>query len=698
MNDSPINLQINYMFKTVFTNFLIMIIDKTAILFNVSKSRVEKSVVNCSAGRLTNSLSLRELRTVTNLSITGEIDTRDFKTMRDKMPLLSDIDMSDVVICSYSDKQDNEIPHYAFCNWTNLTSIIMPNSVTRISVYAFSGCTNLSSITIPESVTSIGHKAFSGCTGLKTINYNAIRNTSDYTSKYSPFYNLFNVNVFNIGPKVEIIPAYFFEDCSSLTSIDIPNSVTSIGQSAFSGHSRLKYINIPVGVSYIGQSAFSGCSSLTSINIPADIHCIDNELFFGCTSLSTISIPETVRSIGDAAFSGCTGLTSINIPDTVRSIGDSAFANCSGLDSITIPEAVNSIGNAAFSGCTGLKTINYNAIKNTFTYSPDCTPAFQSLCNITTFNIGDKVQTIPAHLLDGCTNISSITIPDTVTSIGRLAFSECRNLDTVNYNAIKNTLNYSYGESPFHNLTNLTVVNIGEKVKSLSNYLFSDCTRIREINTLAIPPPSLDATTFNNVSKNIPVYLPASSRKDYVFDPYWSEFSRIYVKEGEDNTDYSDKKMVSIMTVGSGYVLKQLVNAGESVSFLIAPDNNFKIESLTVNGKNMLNSLDANGYLNLKSLTENKTIVISPENITSENIVSKADDNSIRSWSANGKLIIESNNEMTQVELLDHEGQLLETNQNLRFAYELNYPAESVNTIRVKLVSGELKTIKIELK
>ena len=212
-----------------------------------------------------------------------------------------------------------------------------------------------------------------------------------------------NVKTVKFAGDITGIGSSAFRGCSSLTSIDIPNSVTSIGERAFDGCSSLKkvyitdlsawcritfnsisanplcnggalYLNgkevkdlvIPDDVTKIGKSAFSGCSSLSSVSIPNSVTSIGYSAFFEC-SLTSIEIPNSVTSIGDSAFYGCSSLTSIEIPNSVTSIGNSAFWNCSSLTSVTIGNSVTSIGNSAFWNCNSLKKITVNA-----TTPPDC--------------------------------------------------------------------------------------------------------------------------------------------------------------------------------------------------------------------------------------------------------------------------------------------------------------------------------------
>ena len=145
-----------------------------------------------------------------------------------------------------------------------------------------------------------------------------------------------------------------FQNCYSLTQINIPNSVTSIESSAFYSCYSLTQINIPDSVTSIESSAFYTCCSLTQINIPDNVTGIGSSAFYNCCSLTQINIPDSVTSIGDYAFGNCYSLTHINIPDNVTGIGSGTFYNCCSLTQINIPDSVTSIGSSAFYSCKTL--------------------------------------------------------------------------------------------------------------------------------------------------------------------------------------------------------------------------------------------------------------------------------------------------------------------------------------------------------
>ena len=278
---------------------------------------------------------------------------------------------------------------------------------------------------------------------------------------------------------VTSIGGYAFCDCSNLTKVTIPNSVTSIG-----GY------------------AFLNCSGLTSVTIPNSVTSIDGSAFQNCSGLTSVTIPNSVTSIGGSAFQNCSGLTSVTIPNSVTSIGGYAFYQCSGLTSVTIPNSVTSIGNYAFSGCSALKTLNYNAVSCADFGNTNYHPFYNS--GITAIYIGNNVQKIPANFALNLKNITSITIPIFVTSIGDNAFTGCSALKTINYNATS-CADFSSGNNhPFSNsgvtvinignsveiipvnfaygMPKLSSVNMGNSIKSIGSNAFYNCSGLSKVN------------------------------------------------------------------------------------------------------------------------------------------------------------------------------------------------------------------------
>ena len=405
----------------------------------------------------------------------------------------------------------------AFSGCDGLTSVTIPDSVTSIGSSAFEGCSGLTSVTIGNGVTSIGGRAFMGCHKLAEV-YN--KSSLDITTENSEngYVAYYAKNVYTeeggswftdttdgfrlfydgtdgylmgyYGEEIAItlpdgftaydgtevteyaIYDYAFYSCDGLTSVTIPDSVTSIGSYAFYGCSGLTSVIIPDSVTSIGNSAFDGCTGLTSITIPDSVTSIGSYAFEGCTGLTSITIPDSVTSIGNSAFDGCTGLTSITIPDSVTIIGDSAFYGCSGLTSVIIPDSVTSIGSSAFYGCSGLTSVT---IPDSVTSIGDY--AFLSCSGLTSITIPDSVTIIGDSAFYGCSGLTSITIGNSVTSIGSAAFYGCSGLTSV---IIPDSVT-SIGSSAFCGCSGLTSVIIPDSVTSIGNVAFYDCSGLTSV-------------------------------------------------------------------------------------------------------------------------------------------------------------------------------------------------------------------------
>ena len=350
--------------------------------------------------------------------------------------------------------------------------------ITTIGDRAFFNRSSLTSVTIPDSVTSIGDEAFHLCRSLQKFE--------------GMFVSEDGRCLIVDGVLNSFAPA-------GITKYTIPDSVTSIGVSAFSYYNNLTSVTIPDSVTTIGDEAFYHCSSLTSVTIPDSVTSIGNSAFSGCSSLTSVTIPDSVTSIGNSAFSGCSSLTSVTIPDSVTSIGDYAFSSCSSLKSVTIPESVTTIGDYAFYACN----------------------------NLTSVTIPDSLITIGDCAFSNCDNLTSITIPDSVTSIGDQAFSSCINLTSV---TISESVT-SIGDRAFYRCARITSVTIPESVTTIGYDAFAYCLSLTSVYCKPTTPPEGSSIMFGNPNYigDMKIYVPTESVELYKNASNWIYYASVIV-------------------------------------------------------------------------------------------------------------------------------------------------------------------------
>ena len=368
-------------------------------------------------------------------------------------------------------------------NYIGLSSIDIPISVkyneknyivTNIGDSTFYGCRSLKSVTIPNKVTSIEKCAFAYCTCLTSI---------------------------TIGNRVTDIGFGAFHSCTSLTSITIPNSVTSIGGDAFSG-TLLRSVTIPNSVTSIGAAAFTDCISLTSVIIGNSVTNIVGSPFQNCRSLRSV-VWNAKKCKTYCPFYGCYNISVFVFGDEVDSIPGILCYEMTNLKSITIPNSVTSIESSVFRRCSGLTSIIWNAKNCEIVESNKYHETlFGEICDsITSFTFGNEVEHIPAYICAGMRNLTSTTIPNSVTSIGEGAFLDCGGLATVTIpnsvtsigdrafdgcnieTVVWNAKNCVYSPNLFMGDTIRSLV-FGDEVESIPSHF---CSYQFELNSVNIP-------------------------------------------------------------------------------------------------------------------------------------------------------------------------------------------------------------------
>ena len=430
------------------------------------------------------------------------------------------------------------------CN-TSATSVTIPATVTdnnvtytvtAIAADAFSGCTALTTVIMePTTPPTLGNDAFANCNELANIyvpagtsgayktawadyaskiedygtcgtnvywSYNSTSHKltifgtgamADYSYSNRPWFSFrTDITTVDIRNGVTTIGEDAFDGCNALTNISIPTSVTSIGDYAFSNCYSLSSIELPTSLTSICKGTFNTCKSLTSITIPAGVTSIDDQAFEWCTALTSIDLPASVTSIGYYAFSLCTALSSIELPTSLTTICEKAFEACTSLTSITIPASVTRIDSYAFVKCSSLESISV-AEGNTVYDS-------RNGCNAIIIKESNK-------LLLGCKNT---VIPTGVTSIGKEAFYKC---------------------------TGLTSITIPESVTSIGNYAFSGCTALTTVFMEPTTPPTLGNDVFDDCDALANIYVPAGTTETYKTTGNWATYKDIIQTGGTCGTN-----------------------------------------------------------------------------------------------------------------------------------------------------------------
>ena len=382
------------------------------------------------------------------------------------------------------------------------------------------------------------------------------------------------------------------------------------------------YNGITYSVTSIGYQAFSECSSLTSITIPNSVTSIDYGAFSDCSSLTSITIPNSVTSIGGDAFSRCTSLTSITIPNSVTSIGGDAFSRCTSLTSITIPNSVTNITEGRwglFYGCTSLSYPIYNS--KFFVYLPEnyqggytipngiteiCGYAFYGCSGLTSISIPNSVTSIGDHAFDGCSSLTSVNIPNSVTSIGSAAFYNCTSLTSVNLSNNLTKIEFY----TFEDCSSLTSITIPQNVTSIGAEAFRNCTSLTEVTSLNPIPPVKDTfyskiDAFDGVDHTIPLYVPKGSVLKYKAADWWRNFVIIREISDKDNDIY-----LTINDGAHGNVKLRIDKENPYMTMKLEAESGWHVHSVTLNGDNVTAEVASDGTYTTPAINSNSLLSV----------------------------------------------------------------------------------------
>lgn len=384
---------------------------------------------------------------------------------------------------------------------------------------AFTG--NLAILSFKElqyftGLTQIGDKAFQKCVSLISIAL-----PESVTSIGNSAFDQCAFGSITLPDNLKTIGKNAFQGCDRLQSIKIPEGVTSIGEDAFYLCTGLKSATLPSTLTKIARATFKGCNGLTYIRINEGVESIGDEAFFGCSGMAAVALPSTVTTIGKQAFHGCRSMTAIVIPDSVTSIGTEAFKKCSGLTSIAVPKAITAIPDELFYECVSLGSVllpdGLTSIGNS---------AFAYCTRLNGVTLPSRLATIGQSAFLNCKGLTAISIPTTLETISDRAFSNCDQLSKVVMTKGLKTI----GKYAFYTCPALKTVVIPETVSAIGEYAFHLCTAMESIQVLNTTPPTGGKGMFGKTN-DCPIYVPAASVSKYKAADLWSVYaSRIQAK------------------------------------------------------------------------------------------------------------------------------------------------------------------------
>lgn len=375
------------------------------------------------------------------------------------------------------------IGNSAFSDNYALKSVTIPDSVTTMGSYCFNNCTSLESLVLGDGLTAVSSHAFHGCKALKTVEFGA---NLESIGQHA-FWECYALTNFSLPDKLKLIDIWAFFHCTSLTELTIPGSVTTIGESAFNGCTGIKNLTIQDGVTTISTNAFKGCTGISKLVLPDSVTYLGTSAFNGCKALETASLGSGLTAIGKYAFQDCEALTKVTMGDNVTTIGYEAFYGCHALKSINLSEKLVTIEGRAFWVCNSLERISFpESLKTIGEY------AFSDCNSLKKLTIPGTVETVGNFAFTGCKNLETVEIEEGVLTIGNGAFQNCSKLGmdldpdsplSFNYVTIPDSVTY-LGKQAFSGCTLMEDISLGEGITEIGYHTFNDC---KSLDSVLIP-------------------------------------------------------------------------------------------------------------------------------------------------------------------------------------------------------------------
>ena len=354
-----------------------------------------------------------------------------------------------------------------------LANVKLSSNIKRMESGAFGNCTSLTEITIPKSLEEAGREYGFGM------------------YDYGPFCGCTNLKTVKLEKGLTQIAGNLFMRCYGLENIDIPDTVTTIGENAFKLCTSLENVKMYNSIDEINGRAFAGCTSLKSVSLPDSITGMGTEIFSGCTSLSSVKLPNKRVNIMSSTFEGCTSLTEITLPDTVTTIQDHAFKNCTALKTINWSKSITDIQSYAFENCDALTKL---AIPNTVTNIGE--GAFYECGGLSAIAVPNSVKTLGSRAFENCDDLAKVSISDSVTSMGEKAFYDCDALTDVKLG----TGITQIPTSCFEHCDVLPSVVLPYRISKVGDNAFKNCVALTEI-TIPRATTSISTSAFSYPAK-----------------------------------------------------------------------------------------------------------------------------------------------------------------------------------------------------